>query len=86
MKLIQTVTRQRQLVLLLLVLFLSASVAYSAEPKQGHKYVGSVNSNKYHYFTCRYAKRIYQSNAIYFKSAKHARQSGYRPCKVCKPQ
>ena len=85
MKLIQSIIKKRLLFLFLFVLFLSASLVYSAEPKQGYEYVGSVNSNKYHYFSCRWAKKIYQSNAIYFRNANDARESDYIPCKVCKP-
>ncbi len=77
--------RKLKFLILLTVLIVSTSLSYSAEPKAGYKYVGSVNSNKYHYFSCRWAKKIYQSNAIYFQSAKEAQQSGYVPCKVCRP-
>nr|DAV89323.1 MAG TPA: DNA methyl phosphotriester repair domain protein [Caudoviricetes sp.] len=48
-------------------------------------YVGSVNSNKFHYTYCRYADRIYESNKIYFSSRDEAINSGYIPCKVCCP-
>ncbi|MFN3467326.1 MAG: Ada metal-binding domain-containing protein [Candidatus Brocadiales bacterium] len=66
---------------------LSTSFAYAAEPKKGFKYVGSEKSEnrRYHYFSCEWAKKIYQKNAIYFKSAKEAQQNGYTPCKVCRP-
>jgi hypothetical protein len=48
-------------------------------------YVGSVNSNKYHYPWCIWAKKINSYNLVAFSSAKEARIKGYVPCKVCKP-
>jgi len=48
-------------------------------------YVGSINSNKYHYPSCRYAQQIYPENEIWFSSAAEAQARGYIPCKVCRP-
>lgn len=48
-------------------------------------FVGSVNSDVYHYPTCTYAQRIYPENIIWFSSVADAVSSGYRPCKVCRP-
>ncbi|MHC1630688.1 MAG: sunset domain-containing protein [Methanotrichaceae archaeon] len=49
------------------------------------KYVGSVNSNKYHNPGCRWAKKIKPDNQIWFSSSEEARAAGYVPCGVCKP-
>jgi len=48
-------------------------------------YVGSINSDKYHYPYCRYAQQIYPENEIWFSSATEAQAMGYSPCKVCRP-
>lgn len=48
-------------------------------------YVGSINSDKYHYPSCRYAQQIHPENEIWFSSATEAQAMGYVPCKVCKP-
>jgi beta-lactamase superfamily II metal-dependent hydrolase len=48
-------------------------------------YVGSVNSNKYHYLNCPYVSSIHPENLIYFKSKAEAESLGYVPCKGCKP-
>jgi hypothetical protein len=48
-------------------------------------YVGAKNSNKYHYPTCKWAKKIGRSNMIIFKSPAEARAHHYIPCPVCKP-
>ena len=48
-------------------------------------YVGSVNSNIYHYDNCQWAYRIYSSNRIEFPTVKDALSRGYRPCRVCYP-
>jgi len=49
------------------------------------KYVGSKNSNKYHYPHCKWAKKISAKNLLTFKTAQDAVKAGYVPCKVCKP-
>ena len=56
----------------------------AAEPT-GYLYVGSINSDVYHYPYCRYVAQIYPQNRIWFTSAEDASSQGYRPCKVCKP-
>lgn len=48
-------------------------------------FVGSVESDKYHYPSCRHAKKILESNEIWFSSAEEAQSIGYNPCKVCDP-
>lgn len=50
------------------------------------KYIGSINSNKYHYPTCRHAKNIASYNEIWFDTIEEAKQQGYEPCGVCKPR
>ena len=50
-----------------------------------YKYVGSKNSNKYHYPDCKWAKKISAKNLVVFESAKDALAARYVPCKVCKP-
>jgi methylphosphotriester-DNA--protein-cysteine methyltransferase len=49
------------------------------------KYVGSTNSNKYHYPDCKWAKKISPKNLVAFKTAEEALKAEYVPCKVCKP-
>ncbi|MCK4257961.1 MAG: MBL fold metallo-hydrolase [Halanaerobiales bacterium] len=49
------------------------------------QFVGSVNSNKYHLPTCRYAKSIDLENKIWFKTIEEALKANYIPCGVCKP-
>lgn len=67
--------------IILLAIFITASLSSAAD----YKYVGSVKSNKYHYSTCRWAKRIKSENMVTFESAKEALGAGYVPCKVCRP-
>lgn len=52
---------------------------------EGTKYVGSSGSNKYHYCSCTYAKKIYPENLLCFKSKDDAISQGYVPCGSCKP-
>lgn len=52
----------------------------------GTMFVGSKNSNKYHYCDCASAKKISSKNLVCFKSIEEAKDSGYIPCKICKPQ
>ena len=49
------------------------------------KYVGSKESDKYHYCDCRWAKKILEENLICFKSKEEAISKGYVACGVCKP-
>jgi hypothetical protein len=48
-------------------------------------YVGSINSDVYHYPWCEWAQKINPENEIWFNSAEEAHDAGYRPCKVCNP-
>ena len=49
------------------------------------QYVGSINSDVYHYPDCASAKKIKPENQIWFNSVEEAKAAGYRPCKVCNP-
>jgi hypothetical protein len=67
------------LVALILALVFFAASALSAE------FLGSKNSNKYHYPTCRWAQKIKPSNLVKFSTPEEAVKAGYVPCKVCNP-
>ena len=56
-----------------------------AAQRQEIAYVGSARSNKYHYPTCVWARKIKPSNLVGFSSPEEAQRSGYVPCKVCRP-
>ena len=49
------------------------------------KYVASMNSDKFHKPSCRWAEKIYEQNKISFNSRESAINNGYQPCKVCNP-
>ena len=55
--------------------------AVSASPY----FVGSKNSEVYHYPSCRYVEKIKPEHLIYFDTPEEAIEAGYRPCKVCSP-
>ena len=48
-------------------------------------FVGSINSNVYHYPWCYEAKKILPKNLVTFATLADACNAGYRPCEVCKP-
>ena len=76
--------KKRVLIALILVgLFLGSVVviAYASSCN----FVGSKNSDVYHYPDCRYAKNIKSGNRVCFDTPEDAVAVGYRPCKVCKP-
>lgn len=50
------------------------------------KYVGSIDSNKYHYPTCRLAEKILKENQIWFDAVEEAEKLGYEPCGICNPK
>jgi hypothetical protein len=51
----------------------------------GAAYVGSDQSDKFHYLTCRWAQKIKDENRICFASRSAAVAYGYVPCGTCKP-
>ncbi len=67
--------------LLFIISLLSAFIVTAAD----YKYVGSKNSDKYHYPFCSAARRILPKNLVVFKSAQEALNAYYVPCKICKP-
>jgi len=81
------------LVLIFVVLFgaqgcsdnFSSAQNSSQTQKKEVVYVGSKNSNKYHYPWCKWAKKISSSNLVVFKSKQDATSKRYIPCKVCRP-
>jgi hypothetical protein len=54
-------------------------------PSYSGPFVGSINSDIYHYPWCQWAKKILPENEVWFNTAQEARDAGYRPCKVCNP-
>lgn len=54
-------------------------------PAQSGEYVGSINSDVFHYPNCSYVNSIHPENIIWFSSRDDAIAHGYRPCKRCKP-
>lgn len=68
----------------------SLAVVYPTTPtvygeNQEIVYVGSRNSNKYHYPSCQWARKIKPGNLVAFGNKAEATQAGYVPCKVCRP-
>lgn len=59
--------------------------AKCGEAPSSSLFVGSVNSDVYHYPWCLWAQQIYPENEIWFSSVADAKAHGYRPCKVCNP-
>lgn len=66
--------------------FNGETVSTTTAVKTEGKYVGSIDSNKYHYPTCRLAERILKENEIWFDTVKEAEGLGYEPCGVCNPK
>ena len=61
-------------------------VAETTSPRSSGVYVGSVDSDKYHNPSCRFAKEILPENEIWFDSIEDAQNSGYSPCGGCHPK
>ena len=49
------------------------------EVKEG-RFVGSINSNKYHWPNCSFAQRIAEQNQVWFDSEEEAQNAGYVRC------
>jgi micrococcal nuclease len=56
-----------------------------SEASDDCKYLGSINSNIYHYPYCEHVETIKQENIIWFVDSEDARSKEYRPCKKCCP-
>ncbi len=67
-----------------LVIMLAMVFAVVAE-SPARRYVGSVNSDKFHVPTCEWAQKINPQNEVYFASYDEAIQAGREPCKKCRP-
>ena len=50
------------------------------ETTEQGRFVGSVNSNKYHWPDCSWAKKIVPQNQIWFSSEAEAQTAGYIRC------
>jgi len=74
----------KKLVVLLILVSLLLPLVGCGDSQPG-QFVGSVNSDVYHYPYCKYVDQIHESNKIWFTSSQDARNHGYRPCKVCNP-
>jgi hypothetical protein len=64
---------------------ISAGDPVRLDPVASQEYWGSSQSDKFHYPSCRWAKRINKGNLIVFRSRQEALDSGYVACKVCRP-
>lgn len=53
--------------------------------RSGVHYVGSDSTHIYCFPTCGHARRVTDGHRVGFASLLEARESGYRPCKVCRP-
>lgn len=60
--------------------------APATQNASGKKYVGSKESDKYHYPSCKWVEKILPENKIWFDSEKDARAVGYSPCGTCNPR
>ena len=69
---------------IIIIAIIIGAVVIGSQNSSG-EFVGSKNSDVYHYPSCSYAQRIKASNLIHFSSSQDARNHGYRPCKVCNP-
>lgn len=63
----------------------SSTTSSSSSASDTGTFLGSVNSDVYHYPWCSAAKRIHSENLITFSSVTEAKNMGYRPCKICNP-
>lgn len=46
-------------------------------------YVGSINSDKFHLPSCRYAQNIREENLVRYDTVEDAEKDGRTPCSVC---
>lgn len=61
----------------------AANIGSLDQDDSSGKYVGSINSDKYHLPWCSGAQRISDSNKVWFASKADARAQGYMPAGNC---
>jgi O-6-methylguanine DNA methyltransferase len=54
--------------------------------RAGYRYEGVHSTKVYCYPTCHHARRAQEKNVVWLHDAAEARKSGFRPCKVCRPE
>ncbi len=62
-----------------------SSVGVETQRPTSKNYVGSKTTKKYHRSSCSYAEKIKAENKVYFSTKNDFLNSGYSPCKSCKP-
>lgn len=63
----------------------SAGVTDKETIEDNKEFWASAKSNRYHFPSCRYAKKIKKEYLIIFESPEEAIDALYVPCKVCLP-
>lgn len=63
-----------------------SSVSTKPPVKTSGTYMASLDSDKYHYPTCRFAQKIEPENVTWFDTAEEAEKYGYTSCGVCHPK
>jgi len=53
--------------------------------RSGIRYVGSDTTHIVCHPTCHHARRVMERHKVTFRSLGQAAESGYRPCKICRP-
>ncbi len=51
-----------------------------------YNYVGSKESDKYHYPRCQWTSKINDQNLVHFETVEEAENAGYKPCGTCHPK
>lgn len=67
------------------IVFIFVLVLAGCTSQEPPNFVGSINSDIYHYTDCEWARRISTENLVEFSSIEETREKGYRPCFVCAP-
>ena len=64
----------------------TGSLAQSAaNPNNSAEYIGNSNSRVFHKTSCGSANTMKEENKVFFKNREEAINTGYSPCKRCKP-
>ncbi len=68
-----------------IIFLVFAAVMLIATSVLASTYVGNSNTKKFHYSSCRLAKKIAPHNRVFINSRDAATELGFVPCKVCRP-
>jgi hypothetical protein len=68
-----------------IILILISYTIVTVNAQTEFQFIGSKQSDVYHYPSCFYVSNIKEENKVFFEDAQDAVDQGYHPCSICDP-